>query len=156
MVRGVIVALAATVITVAGFLLNREVAVIAGVFLFLIGVYFADLETVTAGVFGAKSRQRLAQDLAVAAHVRPGSRGLSEERIEAEVALYDSILRLQTARELHHVAVPRELDEEIARFWRLPESVGMGPGGEEDVRDLTRRVLEHVPAELQPNRADGT
>lgn len=155
-IRGLLVSIASVGIIVAGFALNREVAVVAGVFLLLIGLYFADLESVTAGVFGAKSRRRLAQDVAAAAHVRPGSRGLSEERIEAEVALYDAILRLQTAVEWQHVTIPHELDEEIARFWRLPESVGMRPGGEEDVRDLTRRVLEFVSPELRPSRADGT
>lgn len=89
---------------------------------------------------------------AAAARSRPALRGLSPERIEVEVlgTLYDSILRLQTARAQHNVQIPPELEQEIAAFWRQP-AVGMRPGGEQAVRTLARRILEYVPPDLRPS-----
>jgi hypothetical protein len=81
------------------------------------------------------------------ARLGPSLRGLSPERIAAEVELYAAILRLQTARHdfPKAVKVPRDLDADIRRFWHEPESIGMRPGGETGVRNLTRRIVEFLP-----------
>lgn len=77
-----------------------------------------------------------------AARTMPGVFGLSDDRIEAELRLYDAILRLQTARKWDGVTVPNTLDERIGVFWRTPEEVGPL---ESDVDKLTAEVLTHVP-----------
>ena len=87
---------------------------------------------------------------AAAAKLLLAERGLSRDRIEVEAALYDAVLRLQSARALEGVQIPPDLEAEITRFWQQPESIGMRPGGEADVSALTRRVMERVPVSLQP------
>ena len=77
----------------------------------------------------------------------PSTRGLSDARIAAELELYEAILRLQKARHdfPKAVRVPGELDADIRRFWAEPESIGMRAGGEDDVRNLAKRVREFTP-----------
>lgn len=77
-----------------------------------------------------------------AARTMPGEFGLSDVRIDAELRLYHAILRLQTARKLDGVEIPKALDDQIGQFWRTPE--GIGPG-ETDVDKLTAAVMAYIP-----------
>lgn len=145
LIRGTIGTLVGVGMIVIGLEQGHEIAVVGGAFLLIVALYFTDLENVTAGAFSATARKRLVGELAEAVRARPGLRGLSNDRIDAELRLYDAILRLQSARRWDGTQVPREIEERIAQFWRIPEEIGPG---EDEVDRLTSQILELVP----PNR----
>jgi hypothetical protein len=142
-------ALLGLVLVAGGFTSGRDVVLVAGLFVILVAAYFESLESVSALGFNAKKARKVARDAAretlVGAHIQPAVRGLSKPRIMKEGALYDAILRLQTARfDDPQMQVRDDVEAKITAFWSQPESLK-----DPAVEDLTTVVVAYIPEALK-------